>query len=320
MSRDRLERLQVWLYLAAIAAGLGVDALLRAAGAPQAGAALEALIWPALGLLLFATFTQIPLARLRDAFRDGRFMAAALIGNFILLPSLVWGLLVFAPDDPALRLGIALVLLVPCTDWFIAFAHMGGGDARRAVALTPLNLLAQLALLPVYLWLLMGEGFTRVVGADQALAAVLLIGAPLALAFLVQRWAKGRPQGERAIAWAGWTPVFLLAAVIFLIAASQGGAMTGALDGLGRALGVFAGFLVAAPLIAIALGRAFRLPAAQTRTLVFSFATRNCFVVLPFALALGAGWEAAAFVIIAQSLVELFAMAGYVRLVPLWVR
>jgi arsenite transporter len=84
-----------------------------------------------------------------DALRDHRFMGAVLIGNFLLIPLVVWGLLAFLPDDPAIRLGVLVVLLVPCTDWFITFTHLGGGDTRRAIAATPVNLIVQIALLPV---------------------------------------------------------------------------------------------------------------------------------------------------------------------------
>ncbi|WP_430733766.1 hypothetical protein [Ectothiorhodospira lacustris] len=49
---------------------------------------LEHLLWPVLGLMLYATFTLVPLNHLRDAFRDGRFLAAAVLGNFVLIPIL----------------------------------------------------------------------------------------------------------------------------------------------------------------------------------------------------------------------------------------
>lgn len=57
-------------------------------------------------------------------------------------------------------------------------------------------------------------------------------------------------------------------------------------------------------------------PSPQARVLAFSFGTRNSFVVLPLALALPAGWELAALVIVLQSLVELLGMAVYLVLVP----
>ena len=120
--REQLERHQVWVYVLAIGVGLALGA-----GAPTAGEALEVLVWPALGALLYATFAQVPLVQLPSALRDWRFLAALCTGNFLVLPLLVWGLLFLLPDTPAIRLGVMLVLLVPCTDWFISFTHLGGG-------------------------------------------------------------------------------------------------------------------------------------------------------------------------------------------------
>jgi arsenite transporter len=111
MNRLTLERRQVWIYLAAMAAGL-----LCGSALPAAAPVFATLLWPALVLLLYVTFIQVPLLHLADSFRDHRFVAAVLIGNFIILPALVWGLIQFLPDGPALRLGVLLVLLVPCTD------------------------------------------------------------------------------------------------------------------------------------------------------------------------------------------------------------
>ena len=65
-----------------------------------------------------------------------------------------------------------------------------------------------------------------------------------------------------------------------------------------------------------ALARALALPATHGRTLAFSLGTRNSFVVLPFALALPAGWEATAVVIVVQSLVELVGMVAFLWWVP----
>jgi ACR3 family arsenite transporter len=152
MSRDQLERYQVWLYLGAIVAGLAFGYALPAVAGP-----LEVLLWPVLGLLLYATFTQVPLNHLSTAFRDRRFMGAVLIGNFVAIPLLFWGLLWFAPDDPAIRLGILLVLLVPCTDWAISFTHLGGGDTARAIAAATVVIvfqsLVELFGMVAYLWL-----------------------------------------------------------------------------------------------------------------------------------------------------------------------
>src|SRR5690625_6701862 len=106
--------------------------------------------------------------------RHRRFFLTALVANFVLRPMLVWALVGLVPADDALRLGLLLVLLVPGTDWFITFTQLGRGDTARAVALTPVNLVLQLVLRPVYRWRLAGPRFTsagRVQDLWLALAA-----------------------------------------------------------------------------------------------------------------------------------------------------
>ncbi|MDP3664433.1 MAG: arsenic resistance protein, partial [Nitrosomonas sp.] len=147
-------------------------------------------------------------------------------------------------------------------------------------------------------------------------AALALIGVPLAAAALTERWVEARP--ERAV-WRerlGWWPVPLLAVVVFLIAGAQVGTVRDAGPMLLEVLPVFVGFLLVAAVLARLLTRALRLPMDAGRTLAFSLGTRNSFVVLPFALALPAGWETTVVVIVFQSLVELFGMVFYLWWLP----
>lgn len=312
MGREHLERHQVWIYLLAIIAGLALGRHVPGVAGP-----FEVALWPVLGCLLYATFTQVPLIHLPSAFHDRRFMGAILGGNFILIPLGVWGLLHLVPDDPVLRLGVALVLLVPCTDWYITFTHLAGGDTGRAIAATPVNLLLQIALLPLYLWLLMGNAFLELLDLGRIAAVfVALIVLPLLAAGLTEKWAERSSDGPALIARIGWFSVPLLAIVVFMIAASQVQAVKGALPVLGDVAGVFIAFLAMAALIGMGLGRLLRLPVAACRAVIFSLGTRNSFVVLPLALALAPQWQTATVVIVFQSLVELLGMVVYLWLVP----
>lgn len=140
---------------------------------------------------------------------------AVLIGNFVLIPALVWLAVQMLPNDPALRLGVLLVLLAPCTDWFITFIQLGRGNTAQVIAVTPLNLLLQLLLLPIYLWLMLpATDFSTALKTEDMLpAALTLIGLLLMAAALTERWVEARP--ERAV-WRdrlGWWPVPLLAVV-----------------------------------------------------------------------------------------------------------
>lgn len=311
MRRETLERQQVWFYLIAVVLGLLAGNLW-----PNAGHFTETLVWPVLALLLYATFTQMPLGSVPAAFKDGRFLTSALIGNFVIIPLLVFGLVQFAPDDRALRLGLLLVLLVPCTDWFITFSQLGRGDATRATALTPIALILQLLLLPLYLWLMAGIDFATVFAPGDVWPAFLVVLAPLGMAALTEVWAKNKAARQQSVQRLGWLPVPLLALVILLIATAHVGAVVDSVHLLPVVVGISVAFLVVSLIVAKLLSLAAGLPAAQGRTLAFSLGTRNSFIVLPFALSLPAGWEIAAIVIVMQSLVELFGMVFYLWFVP----
>ncbi|GAB4466751.1 MAG: arsenic resistance protein [Burkholderiaceae bacterium] len=312
MNRLALERRQVWVYVAAVVAGLAVGAAL-----PAVAPLFERLLWPVLALLLYATFVQVPLLHLREALHDHRFVAAVLLGNFVLVPAFVWLLLAWLPADPALRLGVLLVLLVPCTDWFITFTQLGGGDTPRAIAVTPLNLLLQLLLLPLYAWLMLGEALVPALDPARAFApAAALIALPLAAAAATERWIEARRERARWRERLAWAPVPLLALVVFLIAGAQVDAVRTRGSTVVAALPVFVAYLIGAAFAARALAAALALPPAAGRTLAFSLGTRNSFLVLPFALALPAGWEAAVVTIVLQSLVELAGMLVYLSWIP----
>lgn len=109
-TRDKLENRQVAIYFGAVAlAALAAFAL-------PGTVALEAAVNPALALMLFVTFLQVPLAELGRSFTNTRFLAALLATNFAAIPLLVAGLLPLVPGDPLVRLGVLLVLLAPCID------------------------------------------------------------------------------------------------------------------------------------------------------------------------------------------------------------
>jgi ACR3 family arsenite efflux pump ArsB len=314
--REQLEQHQVWLYLAAILAGISIGWT-----SPEHTGPWETWLWPTLGVLLYATFTQVPLIHISAAFRDRRFMVALLIGNFILMPAIVGALLLLLPDVPAIRLGVLLVLLVPCTDWFISFTHLGGGDGARAIAAAPVLLVVQLVLLPVYLWLFMGDlAIELAIGTHLLPAFFGLIVTPLILAWLTGRLTERHQPVRSFVGGLGWLPVPLLALVVFLIAGSQISLVIDSGGSLWSALLVFVLYLIAAAVVGTGLNALLGLTSYVGRTLTFSLGTRNSFVMLPLALSLPDAYAAAVVIIASQTLVELFGMVAYVRVVPRLIR
>ncbi|KQR66006.1 arsenic resistance protein [Frigoribacterium sp. Leaf172] len=306
-----LEHRQIGLYLVAILAA-GVVGLI-VPGAHH----LEGAIEPVLALLLFATFLGVPFAAMGKSLRDGRFLAAVGVLNFVVVPPVAYGLSRFVSDEPALLFGVLLVLLTPCIDYVIVFAGLAGGASERLLAAAPLLMLAQILLLPLYLLLFIGpEGVALVEVGPFARAFLLLIVIPLTAAALVQALARRHRSGvviERTMLG---LMVPLMMATLFTVVASQAGAVG---DSMGRLLvlvPIYAGFLVVMAALGIGAGRIFRLDVPATRALVFSGATRNSLVVLPLVLALPASLSLAPVVVVTQTLVELIGMVIFVRLVP----
>lgn len=305
-----LDRHQVPVYVGALVAG-GVVGLV----APAAGPGLAYVINPLLGALLFVTFLQVPAKELVRSLRDGRFLAAVLILDFVVVPLIVAVLYRFLPADPAVRLGVLLVLLCPCVDYVIVFAGLAGADNRRLLAATPLLLVAQLLLLPLYLLLFLGSGLSDVVTVGPFLRAFgFLIVIPLGLAWAAQAWAA------RVVGRVGVAMVPLMAGTLLVVVASQLPKLGGHFADIARVVPVYVAFLIVAPLAGTAVAAAFHLTKEAARAVVFTGSTRNSLVVLPLALALPDRLAVAAVVVVTQTLVEVIGMVIYVRAIPRLVR
>ncbi|MFJ3723041.1 arsenic resistance protein [Streptomyces sp. NPDC090045] len=309
---ERMEHHQIAVYLGAMAAGALVGW-----AAPSAGPGLEHAINPVLGALLFVTFLQVPAAELLRSLRDGRFLSAALVVNFVVVPLVVAAMFVFLPAEQAVRIGVLLVLLCPCVDYVIVFSGLAGGSSRRLLAATPLLLVVQMILLPGFLYLFMGSELADIVEVGPFVEAFLvLIVIPLALAWTVQAWAARRPAGQKAADAATTTMVPLMAATLFVVVASQVPKLGDSLTDVAAVIPFYAAFLIVMAFAGKAVARLFRLDAPATRAVVFTGATRNSLVVLPLALALPEALSVAAVVVVTQTLVEVLGMVAYVRLVP----
>lgn len=317
MTREQLESQQIPLYFAAVVAAVVFGLL-----ATDAAQHLHLLVTPAIAVLMYAMFLQIPFLDVRQSLSNRRFMAALLIANFILVPLLVWALTRGLGEHPAILIGALMVLLTPCIDYVVVFTHIGKGDARLTLAATPVLLLAQLVLLPLYLTLLLGDSSAVVVSITPFVEAfVLLIVLPMALAILTNVSARRhRMVAAWNEAWA-WMPVPAMALVLVAVVASQIALVLRDFDQLLPVIPVYISFMLLAPLLGLASARLLRLPVAQARSVTFSAATRNSLVVLPLALALpeGLGGLAAA-AVITQTLIELVSELIYVRIIPRLVR
>lgn len=187
---DLVEKLQTVFVLSAVICGLALGQI------PGVPAVADRLILPFLMGMLFAAFTGIPLSRLRGAFGNRRVAGSSLLLNFVWNPLLAVFLgAIFLREHPALWVGLIMLMVTPCTDWYLIFTDIAEGDVALATSLLPYNLVLQLILLPVYLYVFAGTLIELPV--DVLLESVILVLIiPLAFGGIA-RWGLPRLKGDR---------------------------------------------------------------------------------------------------------------------------
>lgn len=131
-------------------------------------------IVPFLLLMLYGLFLNVPLKDLKKAFINIRFAGASIAINFIWTPILAWGLgFIFLSEHPALWIGFIMLMVTPCTDWYLVFTGIAKGNLPLSTAILSVNLVLQVLLLPIYL--LIFVGVMEAVEASVLVEGILLV-------------------------------------------------------------------------------------------------------------------------------------------------
>lgn len=191
----------------------------------------EFLIVPLLVVMLYVAFLQIPMEDVTKSFKNIRFTFTSVIINFIWNPVLAWVLaLVFLNDEPALWVGFVMLMVTPCTDWYLIFTGIARGNVALSTTILPLNLTLQVLLLPLYLLVFGGvAGFVKLSFLIESVVIILL--APLLLAMITRTILRNHHSiKERLLARLGIVPVVFLSLAIAAMFASQGQLLLSNLD------------------------------------------------------------------------------------------
>ena len=108
------------------------------------------LIQPFLMIMLFVVFMCVSIRDIGRSFTNKRFTIIAILINFVWTPifAIILGLFF---DNIDIRIGLLMLLITPCTDWYLVFTATAKGNVPLSSALLPLNLILQIVLMPVYL-------------------------------------------------------------------------------------------------------------------------------------------------------------------------
>jgi len=115
-----------------------------------------------------------------------------------------------------------MLMVTPCTDWYLIFTSIAQGDVALATALLPWNLVLQVILLPIYL-LIFAEKLVNIDASILIKNVVLVLVVPMFLAFISKRLIKPQnPVLHRLIHKMAANQLLFLCIAIAAMFASQG--------------------------------------------------------------------------------------------------
>ncbi len=277
---DLLGRGQPILIISAAVAGIVLGDLTPLGSAPAA--AIEIFLM----MLLYVLFLSVDLGQLKRSLTNVRFTASAAAINFVFTPLLAYGLgLLFFPDSADIRIGLMMLLVTPCTDWYIVFTGMSRGNVELGMSILPLNLILQIVLLPVYLLVFMGDDISMD-ASSMLMDAAAVLAVPFLAAMVTKRLTAGKESAERFLSERGdgLQLLFLCLAVVVMFA-SEGDALT---DDPALLLKLFVpllAFFSAAFILAQLVGRTQGFPRRDIVALNFTTLARNSPLALAIAVA-----------------------------------
>ena len=172
-------------------------------------------------LMLFGLFLGIPLSELKNSFKNVKFSLTSLIINFIWTPLFGYFLgTLFLKGNVDILIGFFMLILTPCTDWYLVFTKIAKGDLTLSLSILPMNLILQIILLPIYLVIFFSNGNT--IDYSQLAYSILIVIVIPFIAAQIVKLILNNDLKEKAIDLFSSLEIWFLALAVFCIFASQG--------------------------------------------------------------------------------------------------
>ena len=172
-------------------------------------------------LMLFALFLEVPLGDLKNSFKNVKFSLTSLIINFIWTPLFGYFLAtLFLKGNVDIMIGFFMLILTPCTDWYLVFTKMAKGDLTLSLSILPINLIVQIILLPIYLVIFFSSGNTM--DYSQLLYSFIIIIVIPFIAAQIVKFILNDNLNRKAGNLFSSLQIWFLTLAIFCIFASQG--------------------------------------------------------------------------------------------------
>jgi ACR3 family arsenite efflux pump ArsB len=239
--------------------------------------------------MLFVLFSCVNIREITKSFSNVKFSVSSLLINFVWTPIFAFLLgKLFLGGDTALQTGFLMLMVTPCTDWYLIFTGMGGGNVPLGASILPMNLILQVSLLPVYLWLFMGSSVS-LAPSRLLYSVVLVLIIPMTAAYSMKWLLAKINRGSAFQSFMGKRGddlqlMFLCLAIISMFA-SQGRLMLENYALFARLFVPLILFFTADFGLALFVGGRLKMPFADRVSLLFTTSARNSPISLAVAVA-----------------------------------
>ena len=255
-------------------------------------------------LMLFGLFLEVPLNELKDSFKNTKFTATSLIVNFIWTPLFGYFLgSLFLKGNVDVMIGFFMLILTPCTDWYLVFTKLAKGDLTLSLSILPINLVLQIILLPIYLVIFFSSANTMDY-AQLAHSLLIVIVIPFIAAQIV-KFILNSDLKEKAGEVFSNLQICFLALAVFCIFASQGELLFTNLDSVITIFVPLIIFFIANTIIDLLLSEKINFTYEEYASLTMTTLARNSPLALAIAINSFPGHELISIALVIGPLIEL---------------
>ena len=269
-------------------------------------------------IMIYGLFLEVPLKDLKKSFKNIKFTSTSLIINFIWTPLFGYFLgNLFLNGNIDIFIGFFMLILTPCTDWYLVFTKMAKGDLNLSLSILPINLILQLILLPIYLRIFFSSNNT-INYIDLGYSLLIVIVIPFVLAQL-SKVILNQDMGEKLTGFFSKYQIIFLALAVFAIFNSQGKLL---FDNLNTVLTIFIPLMVffaINTIIDLLLSQQINFTYEEYASLTMTTLARNSPLALAIAINSFPGRELIAIALVIGPLIELPVLYIVSRFV-LWVK
>ncbi len=233
-------------------------------------------------IMLYGIFLEVPLKNLKKSFKNIKFSSTSIMINFIWTP--IFGYFLgnlFLNGNMDIFIGFFMLILTPCTDWYLIFTKIAKGDLNLSLSILPINLILQIVLLPIYLIIFFSNN-NAINYSNLVYSLIIVIVIPF-LSAQITKLILNNKLKEITNFFSKYQIVFLALAV-FAIFNSQGNQLFGHLNSVLTIFIPLIIFFITTTLIDLLLSEQIHLTYEEYASLTMTTLARNSPLALAIAI------------------------------------